>query len=88
MVDYCLGLFTLDDETSTICLVHKSLEEYVEGEKNALFQKGHSELARVCLTYMTLKDGDYDLRGFECPFESMSLSFVEDTDAQTINLEF
>jgi hypothetical protein len=54
-LDCCLGLVIIDDSTSTVRLVHKSLQDYLktEYEQNHLFEHGHYEISRICLTYMS-----------------------------------
>ena len=47
----CLGLAIVDDETSTVRLVHYSLEEYLKTQ-DQLFPRGHEKIAKVCLTYL------------------------------------
>ncbi len=47
----CLGLAITDDETSTVRLVHYSLEEYFKTQTR-LFARGHEMIAEVCLTYL------------------------------------
>jgi hypothetical protein len=61
LIDCCLGLVIVDDSTSTIRLVHKSLQDYLEAQykKRQIFTQGHYEIARICLTYMTFDS--YDL---------------------------
>ncbi|RPA93304.1 hypothetical protein L873DRAFT_1793731 [Choiromyces venosus 120613-1] len=45
-----LGLATIDEEASTVRLLHFTLHEYL-GEPT-LFVSAHSRMARVCLTYL------------------------------------
>jgi Mg-chelatase subunit ChlI len=49
----CLGLIVLDDATSTLRLVHKSLQDYLQMQYDArlMFRDGHQEIAHICLTY-------------------------------------
>ncbi|KAI5796812.1 hypothetical protein FPQ18DRAFT_422116 [Pyronema domesticum] len=85
LVQWCLGLVIFDKETSSIRLVHKSLFEYLnrQHEENQLFQRGQSEIAQVCLTYMDFEDSPveialvtYDIFGF--------LADITEKDTQTI----
>jgi hypothetical protein len=69
VLDCCLGLIIIDDGTSTIRLVHKSLEQYINNKQEILFKHGHSDLARICLSYMSLNDPDPDLRVYPRPVQ-------------------
>jgi len=46
-----LGLITIDETTSTVRLIHFTLQEYL-GELPTLFVAPHSSMAEVCLTYL------------------------------------
>ena len=52
LLDCCLGLVLVDEETSTIRLVHYTLEEYFRMHSSTLFPDGHSTAAGICLTYL------------------------------------
>jgi ankyrin repeat protein len=58
LTDHCHGLVVLDKETSSLRLVHKSLQDFLQKqhEKKKLFETGHSEIARACLLYMGFSD--------------------------------
>lgn len=60
LVDWCLGLVIVDEETSTVRLVHKSLYEYLLGQykKNEIFRNGDAEIAHTCLKYMLFNDAE------------------------------
>jgi len=51
LLDCCHGLVTVDTETSTVRLIHSTLQEYLCSHP-ALFIKPHSILAETCLTYL------------------------------------
>jgi hypothetical protein len=44
----------VDEGTSSVRLVHKSLQDFFEKQHGAgqLFDDGHSEIARTCITYL------------------------------------
>ena len=46
-----LGLITVEASSSTVRLVHFSLQEYLS-DNPSLFQSPHSMIAEVCLTYL------------------------------------
>jgi len=48
-----LGLVIVDDETSTVRLVHYSLQEFLERRaKEIPIEPGHTSIARICLKYL------------------------------------
>ena len=51
LLSSCLGLITVDVSSSTIRLVHFTLQEYLLRDP-ALFHSPHSTIAEVCLTYL------------------------------------
>lgn len=56
MIQCCLGLVTVDQESSDVRLVHYALQEFFQDQGNAIFPGGHDELAEDCLDYLYLKD--------------------------------
>ena len=50
----CLGLVTVEASSSTVRLVHFTLQEHLLGDP-ALFQSPHSTIAEACLTYLNFK---------------------------------
>jgi hypothetical protein len=58
LIDCCYGLVVIDKETSTIRLVHKSLQDFLkkQHEANLLFETGHREMAHICLKYLNFSD--------------------------------
>lgn len=56
----CLGLAIVDDETSTVRLVHYSLEEYLNTH-DQVFQYGHEYITQICLTYLLFESTTNDL---------------------------
>jgi len=51
VLDSTLGLLTIDEITSTVRLLHSTLQDYL-GEQHTLFVTPHSRMAEVCLTYL------------------------------------
>jgi len=51
LVGCCLGLITVDNETSTLRLVHPTLKEYFSNRTD-IFSRPHSTIAEICLTYL------------------------------------
>ncbi|OCK74412.1 purine and uridine phosphorylase, partial [Lepidopterella palustris CBS 459.81] len=57
-LDCCLGLAVIEKETSTVRLVHFTLQEYFKTKDQILAQKiqeGHDAIARACLTYLMFR---------------------------------
>lgn len=52
MVDYCLGLVLIDHESSTIRLVHFTLQEYFQSQRVSIFPLGERMICQTCLTYL------------------------------------
>lgn len=57
----CFGLVIMDEATSTLRLVHKSLQDYLDSQykEGKLFRKGHGEIALACLTYISFDIPDF-----------------------------
>jgi len=49
-----LGLVTIDEQTSTVRLIHFTLQEYLTAHPN-LFMAPHSMMAEICLTYLNFR---------------------------------
>jgi len=47
----CLGLLTVEESSSTVRLVHFTLQEHLSSDAT-LFHSSHSTIAEVCLTYL------------------------------------
>ncbi|KAI5816811.1 hypothetical protein BZA77DRAFT_55411 [Pyronema omphalodes] len=58
LIDWCLGLVVIDEETSTVRLVHKSLHDHLTElhDSGEIFPDGHTEIAHTCLQYMCFND--------------------------------
>ena len=52
LLDCCLGLVVVDDETLTVRFVHYTLEEYFRKYTSEEFPNGYSSIAETCLTYL------------------------------------
>ena len=48
----CLGSVTVDKETSTVRLVHYTLQEYLREHESTIFPEGHQMMTSICLTYL------------------------------------
>ena len=56
ILDSCLGLVILDEETRTIRFVHYTLEEYFRDHGDKHFPNGCRTAAVICLTYLNFGD--------------------------------
>lgn len=56
-IDCALGLINIDKETFYLCLVHKSLQDYltIQHEQYGLFEGGNNEIVNICLSYMSIE---------------------------------
>ena len=54
LLDCCQGLATLDKGASTVRLVHFTLQEHLRTHPD-LFDRAHSEMAEICLTYLNFQ---------------------------------
>ncbi|KAL9608795.1 MAG: hypothetical protein Q9167_006382 [Letrouitia subvulpina] len=52
---YCAGLVTMNEESNLVSLVHPTTSEYFESRNQALFPKGHCDIAVVCITYLCME---------------------------------
>ena len=52
LLDCCLGLVVVDEETSTVHFMHYTLDEYFRENSRAEFPNGCSSIAEICLTYL------------------------------------
>jgi len=52
IVDSCLGLVLVDEETMTVRFVHYSLDEYFRVQSSIYFPDGYSTVAETCLIYL------------------------------------
>ena len=56
MIECCLGLVTVDRESSSIRLVHYALQEFFRDQRKEIFPSGEDEIAEVCITYLCFDD--------------------------------
>jgi len=55
LIACCLGLIMVEKSSSTVRLVHYTLQEYLSRDSN-LFLNSHSTIAEVCLTYLSFRE--------------------------------
>jgi len=54
LIGCSLGLIMMEESSSTVRLVHLTLQEYLS-DNPSLFQSPHSMIAEVCLTYLNFR---------------------------------
>src|SRR5205807_4390279 len=55
VVASCMGLVTIDHASSTVRLIHATLEEYLHSHQGDIFQNPHAIIAEVCLSYLGIQ---------------------------------
>jgi hypothetical protein len=55
LLECCLGLVVIEQETSTVRFAHFTLQEYLDKHWQTLFPTGHSLIASTCLTYLNFE---------------------------------
>ena len=56
LLDCCLGLILIDQETGTVRFVHYTLQEYFKVHGIQHFPDGYTSAANVCLTYLDFNE--------------------------------
>lgn len=54
MIECCLGLVIVDEESSSVRLAHFSIQEYLKDQQTELFPSAEDEITEKCLTYLFL----------------------------------
>jgi len=72
LVGCCLGLITVDNEASTLRLIHPTLKEHLSTSTD-IFNRPHSTIAEICLTYLNSEQvkripADHSLNIRDTPF--------------------
>ena len=52
IIECCSGLIVLDDESSTVRLVHYTLKDFLQSRGTPLFRQEETEITKVLLTYL------------------------------------
>ncbi len=56
MIECCLGLVTVDQESSSIRLVHYALQEFFQDHREEIFPSAEDQVAEICITYLFFDD--------------------------------
>ena len=54
LLSSCLGLLTVEESSSTVRLVHFTLQKHLSNDPT-LFHSSHSTIAEICLTYLNFR---------------------------------
>lgn len=52
MIECCMGLATIDQENSSIHLVHYALQEFFRDQRRQVFPSGEDQIAEICIGYL------------------------------------
>ena len=74
MIECCMGLVTVDCESSSIRLVHYALQEFFRDQREELFPSGEEQIADICIGYLLF---DELVRGC-CEAEAEILRLMKD----------
>jgi len=64
LLDCCLGLVLVDEETSTVRFVHYTLQEYFQRHSSTIFPHGYGTVAEICLTHLNLDELSVECRSY------------------------
>jgi hypothetical protein len=56
LVAICAGIAVIEDRTSAFRFVHHTAETYFESNRESLFNNGHIELTKICVTYLSFDE--------------------------------
>ncbi|KAH8802659.1 hypothetical protein F5884DRAFT_476644 [Xylogone sp. PMI_703] len=56
IVSVCAGLVTIDEESSIIRLIHYTAQEYFDRTRDIWFPKAETDIAAICITYLSFKE--------------------------------
>ncbi|KAK6351352.1 hypothetical protein TWF718_004515 [Orbilia javanica] len=55
LVSLCCGLITVDVESDVVRLIHYTAQEYFERNRPFWFPQAHSDIAKICIIYLSLE---------------------------------
>ena len=56
MIECCMGLVTVDRESSSIHLVHYALQEFFRDQQEEIFPSGEDQIADICIGYLSFDE--------------------------------
>lgn len=54
IIDCCFGLMIIEEESSTVRLVHYTLQDYLQSRHQHRLISDETEITKICLTYLCL----------------------------------
>lgn len=58
IVDCCFGLIVIEGQSSSVRLVHYTLQDYLQSRYQGRSAEDETEIARICLTYLCFDEVD------------------------------
>ena len=58
IIECCAGLIVIDDKSSTVRLVHYTLQDYLQSIYQNRLAQDEIEIAQVCLTYICFDEAN------------------------------
>ena len=62
LLSCCMGLITIEEESSNVRLVHYTIQEYLQAAAETLYPDGEEQVAMACMKYLmtdNLREGPY-----------------------------
>ena len=67
IIECCAGLIVIDDKSSTVRLVHYTLQDYLQSIYQDRLAQDEIEIAKVCLTYICFDEANVFNVRYICP---------------------
>lgn len=64
IVESCFGLIVIEEQSSTVRLVHYTLQDYLQSRYQGQSADDEIEIAKICLTYLCFDEVDVSSVGF------------------------
>lgn len=58
IIECCSGLIAIDDKSSTVRLVHYTLQDYLQSVYQDRLSEDETEITKICLTYMCFEEAN------------------------------
>ncbi len=63
IIDCCFGLVVIEEESSTVRLVHYTLQDFLQSRHQQRLVSDENEITKVCLTYLCFGGANFTLVG-------------------------
>lgn len=94
IIDCCFGLIVIEEESSTVRLVHYTLQDYLQSRHQHRLVNDETEITKICLTYLCFRGVSVFFIGHLQPLElslwvykltgSQGLDAVDDSDVSAV----